>query len=140
MAAIRGKDTKPELIIRHGLHAKGFRYRLHNRRLPGRPDLVLPKYNAVILVNGCFWHGHDCHLFRWPETREEFWREKIGSNVERDQKNLITLHDIGWRTGIVWECALKGRGRLPLGDLIDSIASWLSSDRKEISFRGQDTV
>lgn len=140
MAAIRGKDTKPELIIRRRLHAKGFRYRLHNRKLPGRPDLVLPKYNAVIFVNGCFWHGHDCHLFKWPGTREEFWREKISANVERDRASMHALHEEGWRVGVVWECALKGRGRLPLTDLIDSIASWLSSDRKEISFRGQDTV
>ncbi|MCK8465194.1 very short patch repair endonuclease [Aliiroseovarius sp. S1339] len=140
MAAIRGTNSKPELLIRHGLHARGFRYRLHDRKLPGRPDLVLPKYQAVVFVNGCYWHGHDCPLFKWPKTREEFWREKIGGNVERDQRNLAALKAAGWRIACVWECALKGRGKLPREDLIDNIATWLSSDRKEASFRGEDTV
>lgn len=138
MAAIRDKDTKTELIIRRGLHAKGFRYSLHNRKLPGRPDLVLPKYNAVIFVNGCFWHGHDCHLFKWPGTREEFWREKIGANVKRDQKNLVALHEIGWRTGIVWECALKGRGRLPREALLDQLSEWLVNSLGDTSIMGMN--
>ena len=140
MAAIRGADTKPEMMIRRGLHARGFRFRLHDRRLPGRPDLIFPKYRAVLFVHGCFWHGHDCHLFKWPGTQEDFWREKIGSNVARDRANIVALREAGWRVGVVWECALKGRYRLPLDDLIDSIASWLSSDWKEISFRGKETV
>lgn len=84
MAAIRGRDTKPELIIRKGLHARGFRFRLQGRDLPGRPDLIFPKYRALIWVNGCFWHGHDCPMFRWPKSREDFWRGKIGRNRERD--------------------------------------------------------
>ena len=101
MAAIRGADTKPELIIRRGLHARGFRYSLHNRKLPGRPDLVLPKYRAVIFINGCFWHGHGCPLFKWPKSREDFWREKINGNVERDGKNLQRLSAAGWRIATV---------------------------------------
>ena len=105
MAAIRGKDTKPELLIRRGLHAKGFRYRLQGRGLPGRPDLVLPKHHAVIFVHGCFWHRHDCPLFRWPQTRQEFWREKIDGNARRDANAIGLLLDTGWRVGIVWECA-----------------------------------
>jgi len=114
MAAIRGKDTKPELMIRRGLHAKGFRYRLQGRGLPGRPDLVLPKYHAVIFVHGCFWHRHDCPMFRWPQTRREFWREKINGNARRDAEAIGFLLDVGWRVGIVWECALTGRGKRPL--------------------------
>lgn len=140
MAAIRGADTKPEMMIRRGLHARGFRFRLHDRKLPGRPDLVFPKYGGVLFVHGCFWHGHNCHLFKWPGTREDFWREKIGSNVARDRANTVALCEAGWRVGVVWECALRGRNRFPLGDLIDSIASWLSSDRKEKSFRGKEIV
>tara|TARA_R110002033_G_scaffold96217_1_gene145150 strand:- start:3325 stop:3741 length:417 start_codon:yes stop_codon:yes gene_type:complete len=136
MAAIRGADTKPEMIIRRGLHARGFRFRLHDRKLPGRPDLVLPKYRTVILVNGCFWHGHRCALFKWPKTREAFWREKIGGNAERDRKNLATLKSGRWRIAIIWECALKGRQRRDAGDVIDALAIWLSSDEAELEIRG----
>ncbi|MCI2400816.1 very short patch repair endonuclease [Aliiroseovarius subalbicans] len=140
MAAIRGADTKPELIIRRGLHARGFRFRLHDRKLPGRPDLVFPRFAAVVFVNGCFWHGHDCALFKWPKTREEFWREKIEGNRRRDARSAEMLFAAGWRVATVWECALKGPERLPGDEVIDSIATWLSSDRKETSFRGQETV
>ena len=140
MAAIRGADTKPEMIIRRGLHARGFRYRLHDRKLPGRPDLVFPKYTAAIFVNGCFWHGHDCSLFKWPKTREEFWREKIAGTQLRDERARGSLLAAGWRVATVWECAIKGPGRLSQQALIDSVAAWLSSDRKETSFRGEETV
>lgn len=136
MAAIRGTDTRPELIIRSGLHARGYRYRLHERKLPGRPDLVLPGYRAVIFVNGCFWHGHECPMFKWPGTREIFWREKISGNVERDRRNLKALLQTGWRTAIVWECALKGKGRLDVGEVIDTLARWLSSDDTAIEIEG----
>lgn len=125
MSGIRGKNTKPELIIRRGLHAKGFRYLLHDKRLPGKPDLVFPRYRAVIFVHGCFWHGHDCHLFKWPKTRKEFWRKKIERNKEVDENALAVLAKSGWRYCIVWECALKGRTRLVGDDVIRSIARWL---------------
>lgn len=127
MAAIRGADTKPEMTIRRGLHARGFRFRLHDRKLPGRPDLVLPKHHAVLFVHGCFWHGHGCHLFKWPGTREEFWREKIGANVTRDKANTEALQNAGWRVGVVWECALKGRQRWPAGDVLDALSDWLNT-------------
>jgi len=136
MAAIRGADTKPEMIVRRALHARGFRFRLHDRKLPGRPDLVLPKYRAVILVNGCFWHGHDCALFRWPKTREEFWREKIDGNVERDRKNLAALKSHNRRIAVIWECALKGKQRREAADIIDELAHWLSSGDTELEIRG----
>ena len=88
ISGIRGQNTKPELAVRSQLHRIGFRFRVHCRDLPGKPDLVFRKHNAVIFVHGCFWHGHDCHLFRWPTTRSEFWREKINSNIARDHRHL----------------------------------------------------
>lgn len=136
MAAIRSRNTKPELLLRRGLHALGFRFRLHSRKLPGRPDMVLAKYRAVIFVNGCFWHGHNCHLFRWPKTREEFWRDKIGANVARDQATLAALSEQGWRTAIVWECALKGRGRHDPAVVIGAVANWLHSGESNLDLTG----
>lgn len=118
MSRIRGRDTKPEMVIRRGLHARGFRFRLYRKDLPGRPDLVLPKYRIAVFVHGCFWHGHDCPMFKWPETRHEFWRAKISKNQERDQRALASLRDQRWRILIVWECALKGPWRRPLEDVL----------------------
>ena len=126
MSGIRGKDTKPELLIRSGLHRRGYRFRLHARNLPGRPDIVLPRYKAIILVHGCFWHGHDCHLFKWPSTRPQFWREKIRGNVARDKKNLRAYHDEGWKTITVWECALKGKHAIGIDVALDQIEAWLA--------------
>jgi len=125
MAAIRGSDTKPELLIRGGLHRLGFRYRLHARDLPGRPDLVFAKFRAVLFVHGCFWHGHDCALFRLPQTRTEFWRQKIRSNTDRDAKSAAALAADGWRVGTIWECALKGPERLDAEIVVAAAAGWL---------------
>jgi DNA mismatch endonuclease (patch repair protein) len=137
MSGIRGKDTKPELMIRRGLHARGFRYRLHDRNIPGRPDLVLPKYNAVIFINGCFWHGHDCPLFKWPVTRQAFWKDKICANVARDQKNHAAVDQAGWRQAIIWECTIKGRGRMEPHEVLKRIADWLTSGEKMLLVRGR---
>lgn len=128
MSGIRGKNTKPELAIRSALHRRGFRFRLHRRDLPGKPDLVFTRLNAVRFVHGCFWHGHDCHLFRWPTSREDFWREKIGKNIERDWHQREALAEAGWRVGTIWECALKGRTRLPFESVVDQCAIWLKSE------------
>lgn len=136
MAGIRATNTKPELLLRKGLHARGFRFRLHDPALPGKPDIVLPRYRAVILAHGCFWHGHDCHLFKWPSTRPEFWQTKIGRNREVDARTDAALAQAGWRQGVVWECALKGRARLPLEDVISACAEWIRSDRQRIEIRG----
>ena len=125
MSGIRGKDTKPEMVVRRGLHARGFRFRLHDKRLPGKPDLVFPKYRAVIFVHGCFWHGHDCDLFKWPKTREAFWREKINRNSERDRRTIGLLLGVGWSVKVVWECEVRQR---VLADLEDEIAFWLTRD------------
>lgn len=127
MSGIRGRNTKPELIIRSALHRQGFRFRLHYRQLPGKPDIVLPRYRVLILVNGCFWHGHDCHLFRWPSTRREFWREKISATKRRDQKNLEAYNRLGWRVLTVWECALKGRKDAEIDQVIEECVSWIRS-------------
>lgn len=136
MAGIRAVDTKPEILLRKGLHARGFRFRLHDRALPGRPDIVLPLYRAVIFAHGCFWHGHDCHLFKWPATRPEFWRAKIDGNRGVDARAQEALAGAGWRRAIVWECALKGRTRLPLDEVIGACAQWLRSDRRSLEIRG----
>lgn len=137
MSGIRGTNTKPELLLRKGLHAMGFRFRLHDRSLPGKPDIVLPRYNAVIFAHGCFWHGHDCHLFKWPSTRPEFWQAKIGRNRAVDKRTDAALTEAGWRQAVVWECALKGKTRLPLEDVIQSCAEWLRSDRPRLEIRGE---
>lgn len=108
MSRIRGKDTKIELEVRRGLHALGFRYRLGGAGLPGRPDIVLPKYRTVVFVHGCFWHRHDCHLFRLPKTRPEFWKTKIDANAERDRRKQAELRATGWRVETIWECQLRG--------------------------------
>ena len=110
MSRIRGQNTEPELMLRRGLHRRGLRYRLHRKDLPGTPDLVFPARKAVILVHGCFWHLHDCPKFKWPATREEFWRTKIQRNHQRDREVLEELRQAGWRVQIVWECALRGSG------------------------------
>jgi DNA mismatch endonuclease (patch repair protein) len=127
MAGIRGRNTKPELIIRRGLHRQGFRYRLHGRSMAGRPDLVLPKYRAVIFVHGCFWHGHGCRYFRWPSTRPDFWRQKIRGNQQRDRKVQQQLGATDWRCLVVWECALRDRSPREVEDVIRRIALWLRS-------------
>jgi DNA mismatch endonuclease, patch repair protein len=113
MAAIRGRDTTPELRVRQALHALGYRYRLHRRDLPGKPDLVLPKYRAVIFVHGCFWHMHRCPYGRpKPATNSSFWEEKRQGNVERDERNRLALEADGWRVFVIWECETRVANRL----------------------------
>lgn len=108
MSKVKGKNTKIELVVRKRLFSLGFRYRLYSKDLPGHPDIVLPKYRAVIFVNGCFWHGHKgCKRSSVPETNAEFWRDKIASNQERDQNNYARLSSLGWKVIVIWECELK---------------------------------
>lgn len=136
MSRIRGRDTKPEMRIRRGLHARGFRYQLHDRKLPGRPDLKFPRYHAVIFVHGCFWHGHDCSLFKFPTTRQEFWSTKIASNRARDIRTVAALLDLGWRVANVWECCLRGSNKLPENEVIDRCQSFLLSQEKLVDISG----
>jgi DNA mismatch endonuclease (patch repair protein) len=137
MSGIRGKNTKPELLIRKALHARGFRYRLHCD-LPGKPDICLPKYRAVIFVHGCFWHGHSCHLFKWPKTRPEFWREKIRRNRTIDEAVFLVLQNAGWRVAIVWECALKGRTRRQTTETADALVTWLKGPAPQLFIEGAE--
>lgn len=136
MAAIKGKNTRPELRVRRALHRLGFRFRLHSKDIPGKPDLVLPKYKAVVFINGCFWHHHDCHLFRWPLTREAFWRTKITRNAENDARNFALLEAGGWRIATVWECALKGRTKISEDIAIQLLAEWLRSNQNSLVIKG----
>lgn len=108
MSQIKGKNTKPEIIVRRFLHAKGFRFRLHNNLLPGKPDIVLKKYRTVVFVNGCFWHGHDdCKYFILPKTRRLWWENKLDKNKERDLESKRKLSFLGWKVIVIWECELK---------------------------------
>lgn len=110
MSRIKGKNTKPEEIVRKYLFSKGFRYRKNDKRLPGTPDIVLPKYKTVIFVNGCFWHGHkDCRYFVVPKTNTDFWLNKINTNIERDKRKQEALKELGWNVIVVWECELKSQ-------------------------------
>ena len=113
MSRIRSTETKPEETVRKYLFAKGYRYRKNDKRYPGSPDIVLPKYKCIIFVNGCFWHGHEnCKYFVWPETNTEFWRNKIETNIKRDIRNIEKLEADGWNVIVIWECELK-KPRLP---------------------------
>lgn len=130
MAGIRGRDTKIEVSIRKALHARGFRYRTDVRGLPGRPDIVLPRWRAVIQIHGCFWHAHDCGLCRIPATRPDFWREKLGGNVKRDRRNADALIAAGWRVATVWECAVRGKGSGAPVAVAEALDRWIRSDER----------
>lgn len=139
MSGIRSKNTKIEVTIRKALFSRGFRYRIHSNKVFGKPDLVFPKYKAVIFVNGCFWHGHDCDLFKLPGTRREFWEAKIKRNQERDAEVLDHLHSDNWRCMMIWECALKGTGRLEFEQVIDEVVNWLTKFESSSEIRGTKT-
>ena len=127
MAGIRGKDTQPELAIRRALHAKGFRFRLHAKNLPGRPDLVLSKHRAVIFVHGCFWHRHGkCRFATTPATRADFWQTKFAANVTRDREAMAGLNQSGWRVATIWECSL--RKSVHVEAVAELVTAWLRSE------------
>jgi DNA mismatch endonuclease (patch repair protein) len=131
MSGIRGKHTRPEMVLRHELHARGFRYRLHGKGVPGRPDLILAKHRAVIFVHGCFWHRHEgCRYATTPTTRPDFWAEKFAANVRRDHATLETLAALGWRVATVWECALRNTDQISA--TCDALVSWLAAGEPDI--------
>lgn len=138
MAKVGQRDTKPELCLRSILHGLGLRYRLHDRTLPGTPDIVFPKYKSVVFVHGCFWHAHEgCKYATIPKTRKDFWLEKFAANRKRDRKNYDALLNGGWKVLVVWECAIKGKKEKELGNLGELIEAWLSTEESfaEIEFR-----
>lgn len=125
MSGIKGKNTAPEMRVRKALHRAGFRFRLHDAKLPGKPDIILPKYKAAIFVHGCFWHRHEgCRNATLPKTNPEFWEEKFTRNLERDAENIAKLHRGGWRVGVIWECAVRQQGEQAV---IVELAAWLAS-------------
>lgn len=125
MSSIRGRDTKPEITVRKALFAAGFRFRLQRRDLPGVPDIVLPVRRVAIFVHGCFWHVHQgCRYARMPSTRQDFWREKLGRNTERDRESQRRLLELGWRVLVVWECATRGKGAVD--NLPGQLARWIA--------------
>lgn len=136
MSGIRGRDTKIELVVRKALHARGLRYRLHNRMLPGRPDMAFSGAKAVIFMNGCFWHGHDCPFFRLPASNTEFWQAKIEANRVRDVRSLEALHALGWRTAVVWECSIRNRPMEGFVDLLDQLEEWIRKGSGNLDLRG----
>jgi len=128
MSRIGTKNTKPELKIRHGLHRRGLRYRLHRNDLLGKPDIALPRHNVVILVHGCFWHGHQgCRHLRLPRSNPEFWETKIQKNRARDARQVDQLVDLGWRVSVIWEYATRN---CQTEELVDKIAGWMSGNEK----------
>lgn len=139
MAGIKGKDTKPELVLRRALHARGFRYRLHSKNVPGRPDLVFQKHHAIVFVHGCFWHRHEgCRYTTTPSTRPEFWQTKFDANVARDRSVHDQLLDAGWRVATVWECALRRPEETALA--ANLLAAWLRSSAAEIQIGNADVI
>lgn len=139
MAGIKGKDTKPELVLRRALHARGFRYRLHSKTVPGRPDLVFPKHDAIVFVHGCFWHRHEgCRYTTTPSTRPEFWQAKFDANVARDRSVHDQLLDAGRRVATVWECALRRPEETALA--ANLLAAWLRSSVAEIQIGNADVI
>lgn len=136
MAAIPAKNTKIELVVRRALFSLGYRYRLHARQLPGRPDIVLQKYRAVIFVHGCFWHGHDCPLFRAPKTNSSFWRRKIRRTQLLDRNEQQLLLQQGWRVFTVWECCLRGKTSGQIESAARRLDRWLKSQSQQGEMRG----
>lgn len=136
MSCIRSGNTKPELILRKILHKTGFRYRLHDSGIPGKPDLVFPRYHAVLFVHGCFWHGHVCPFFRLPGTRTEFWKNKIQKNRERDMRVRNLLLEKGWRVATVWECTFRSKPKSFIENRMKQMIDWIKSDSREIEISG----
>lgn len=138
MSGIRGKNTKPELLIRKAVHRLGLRYRLHSQNLPGRPDLVFPSRQVAVFVNGCFWHGHNCKYFKLPATRSEFWASKIAANKARDCKVRDAITAMGWRHLTIWECAVRGQTKAAPERVAKQVAKWLKSETRCAEIRGSE--
>lgn len=132
MAKVSSSDTLPEQLVRSFLFSKGFRFRLNDKRFPGKPDIVFPKYKAVIFIHGCFWHQHEgCSKSRRPETKKEFWNQKLDANIKRDNRNVEQLKTMGWRVAVVWECVIKKKSTFD--EAMASLENWIRSEEQEIT-------
>ena len=129
MSRVRQKDTGPETLLRSALHRAGLRYRIHDKTLPGRPDLTFPRFHCAVFVHGCFWHSHGCKKSTVPKSRREFWEQKFRDNQKRDERVMALLHELGWRAMVVWECALVGKDALALETVTEQISEWLSGTK-----------
>lgn len=129
MSRIKAKNTKPERIVRSELHKLGLRFRLHDKNLPGKPDIILPKYRVVILVHGCFWHGHNCQYFQWPKSNTEFWKNKINRNKTRDAEVVHQLLELDWRVLKIWECCIRGQSEQQITKTMKSAYKWIVRKR-----------
>jgi DNA mismatch endonuclease (patch repair protein) len=136
MSRVGQKDTGPEMILRSVLHRMGFRYRLHDRTLPGSPDLVFPRFGGVIFVHGCYWHSHGCYKSTVPKSRRVFWTDKFAANRERDGRNIRVLIERGWRVMVVWECELLGKKALPPREVAERVREWLQGGDARREGRG----
>jgi DNA mismatch endonuclease (patch repair protein) len=139
MSGIRSKDTRHEIEIRKKLFSLGYRYRLHDSRLPGKPDIILPRYKAVVFIHGCFWHAHDCELFKMPSTRVAFWRQKLDRNKQKDRENNNALKNLGWRISTIWECSFRGTGKKrekEIDAIVNKIVKWLRSGKNSLEIKG----
>ena len=134
MSSVGQRDTGAEVVLRRALHREGLRYRLHDRSLPGSPDIVFARFRAVVFVNGCYWHSHGCYRTTVPKSRREFWTGKFEANRERDAKNVRMLLEQGWRVLTVWECALRGKAASPPSNIAAAVRSWLESDLRAAEF------
>lgn len=137
MAAIGSKDTRIEIIVRDGFMERGLQFKSHVKELPGKPDFVFEKYASVIFVHSCFFHHHDCHFFKWPKTRKKFWRDKITGNQVRDVRNKKLLKSHGWNVLEIWECALRGKTRVPFDELMDRSVYWLEHEFRNKTIKGR---
>ena len=131
MSSVGQKDTGPEILLRHSLHKAGLRYRLHDRTLPGSPDLVFPRFKAVVFVHGCYWHSHGCYKSTVPKSRRDFWEDKFRANRERDERNAMLLRKRGWRVLTVWECVLVGKHALSPDEVVARTRAWLSGANEQ---------
>lgn len=130
MAAVGQKDTDVEILLRAALHRAGLRFRLHDRSLPGSPDLVFPRFRTAVFVHGCYWHSHGCYRSTVPKTRQQFWTDKFEANRSRDERNVRSLLESGWRVLAVWECVLKGKLALPPASVAEAVKAWLHSQER----------
>lgn len=140
MSGIRSKNTKPEILIRKKLHSKGYRYRIHVKKLPGNPDIVMPKWNLAIFVHGCFWHLHDCENFKWPKTNSQYWRDKIQKNFDRDQNAIESLLKMGWRVLVVWECSFKKKKKFFMEPVLEVVEEFISSKDEYLEIPDKNSI